>query len=88
MDEAQRSTRLFQCRIAKRYALRVCLHLILSKRHTNDFDSDIDGDGKADAIWIHPNNGSGVVWQNKDPTQGIGTGWVRTVKFPISIIPS
>ncbi|KAL8741218.1 MAG: hypothetical protein Q9190_006156 [Brigantiaea leucoxantha] len=58
------------------------------KRSGGSSKGDIDGDGKADAIWIHPNDGSGVVWQNKDPTQGIGTGWVRTVKFPISIIPS
>ena len=46
---------------------------------------DIDGDGRADAIWVHPQDGSAVVWLNKDPSKR--SGWVRSVPYPRSVIP-
>lgn len=36
--------------------------------------SDIDGDQKSDAIWVHPSDGSIVVWLNRDSTSQ--DGWV------------
>ncbi|KAL8825308.1 MAG: hypothetical protein Q9191_004491 [Dirinaria sp. TL-2023a] len=47
--------------------------------------ADIDGDGKADVIWIHPQDGSAVVWLNKDPSTRVG--WVRQVPYPRNIVP-
>ncbi|KAL8899225.1 MAG: hypothetical protein Q9207_006306, partial [Kuettlingeria erythrocarpa] len=39
--------------------------------------ADMDGDQKADAIWVHPWDGSIVVWLNKDASKQ--EGWVRSV---------
>lgn len=47
--------------------------------------ADIDGDQKADAIWIHPQDGSAVVWLSKDPSNR--AGWVRASAFPATQIP-
>ncbi len=47
--------------------------------------ADIDGDQKADAIWIHPQDGSAVVWLSKDPSNR--AGWVRASGFPATQIP-
>lgn len=47
--------------------------------------ADIDGDQKADAIWLHPQDASGVIWLNKDPTNR--AGWQRASHFPLNQIP-
>lgn len=38
--------------------------------------ADMDGDQKADAIWVHPWDGSIVVWLSKDASKQ--EGWVRS----------
>ena len=47
--------------------------------------ADIDGDQKADAIWLHPQDASGVIWINKDPSNR--DGWQRQSKYPLNQIP-
>lgn len=47
--------------------------------------ADIDGDQKADAIWLHPQDASGVIWINKDPSNQ--NGWQRQSKYPLNQIP-
>ena len=51
--------------------------------------SDIDGDQKSDAIWVHPSDGSIVVWLNRDSTTQ--DGWIypfNTMTPPHDPIPS
>ncbi|KAL9585488.1 MAG: hypothetical protein Q9212_001494 [Teloschistes hypoglaucus] len=48
--------------------------------------ADIDGDQKADAIWVHPWDGTTVVWLNKGTTNR--KGWVRSTTYPKTIDPS
>ncbi|KAL9027456.1 MAG: hypothetical protein Q9196_004023 [Gyalolechia fulgens] len=48
--------------------------------------ADIDGDQKADALWVHPSDGTTVAWLNRDPSKS--SGWVRSVSDPNTIDPS
>ena len=48
--------------------------------------ADINGDAKADIIWVHPIDGSAVVWINNDYTKG-KSGWSRQVPFPNDVAP-
>ncbi|KAL8986983.1 MAG: hypothetical protein Q9177_003772, partial [Variospora cf. flavescens] len=48
--------------------------------------ADIDGDQKADAIVIHPWDGTAVVWLNRDFSKP--EGWVRSVPSPGTSDPS
>lgn len=48
--------------------------------------ADIDGDQKADALWVHPSDGTTVAWLNKDPIRM--SGWIRSVPYPNTIDPS
>ncbi|KAL8884038.1 MAG: hypothetical protein Q9215_007828, partial [Flavoplaca cf. flavocitrina] len=44
-------------------------------QHSRDMHfADIDGDQKSDAIWVHPSDGSIVVWLNRDSTTQ--DGWI------------
>ena len=47
--------------------------------------ADIDGDQKADVIWLHPQDASGVIWINKDPSNR--AGWHRQSQYPLNQIP-
>ncbi|KAL9002277.1 MAG: hypothetical protein Q9188_004789 [Gyalolechia gomerana] len=47
--------------------------------------ADIDGDQKADALWVHPSDGTTVAWFNRDPSKL--SGWVRFVPYPNTIDP-
>ncbi|KAL8732989.1 MAG: hypothetical protein Q9166_002387 [cf. Caloplaca sp. 2 TL-2023] len=58
----------------------------LNAQHPQDMRfADINGDQKADAIWVHPWDGTAVVWLNKDPSTR--NGWVRSVPYPKTIDP-
>ena len=42
--------------------------------------ADINGDAKADLIWVHPIDGSAVVWINNDYRKG-QSGWSRQIPY-------
>ena len=46
----------------------------------------IQGDAKADIIWVHPIDGSAVVFINNDYTKG-KAGWSRQVPYPKDVAP-
>lgn len=87
MDTAQQESYRSQRRLSNECAICVSLfaHVHLGKLSLM-LTSDIDGDGKADAIWLHPQDASGVVWLNKDPSTR--AGWHRQSSFPQNQIPA
>ena len=48
--------------------------------------ADFNGDQKADIAWVHPIDGSTVVWINTNFLQG-QAGWHRQIPFPHNIAP-
>ena len=59
----------------------------LNAQNRNDMRfADVDGDQKADALWVHPSDGTTVAWLNRDPATL--SGWARSVPYPNTIDPS